>query len=136
MGCGHSPGSSSQVTFTLHRVMNLRQSNKNAHPGLPDLPSSQQHSSQQVADDCEAKVNTKAKREKILSKQCQEIARFEKYRDELAAKGKLQPMDLGTKIPWARIKGKGCSQPIAPPTNIEDAGAHWTAYSRDSLPRI
>jgi len=135
MGCRRSPGGSSQVTFTLHHVMNLRQSNKNAHPGLPDLPSSQRRSSQQVADDREAKVNATAKREKILSKQRQEIARFEKYRDELAAKGKLQPMDLGTKVPRPRIKRKGHSQPIAPPTNVEGAGAHWTVYSSDSLPR-
>jgi len=92
--------------------MNLRQSNKNAHPSLPDLPSSQHRSSQQVADEHEAKVNAKARREKILSKQCEEIACFKKYRDELvAAKGTLQPMDLGIKAPQPCIKGKAHSQP-------------------------
>ena len=57
--------------------MNLRQSNKDAHPGQPDMASSQRRSLQQVANERAAKEQAKVKLQEKRNKSCQAVIDFE-----------------------------------------------------------
>jgi len=98
--------------------MNLRQSNKDAHPGRPDMASSQHRSSQQVADERMAKEQAKMKLEGKKSKSCQAVVNFE---EALTSKGitNSEPM-IVEKLPQPqRVAPKVLDEESRKPTLFE-----------------
>jgi len=107
------------ITLSQHSiVMQLRKSNKEAHPGLPDLPSRQHRTSQQVTEERKAKMLVLTKRNKVLKKYHKELAQFKKYRNEIAAKTDLPPEPTAplTKVPQPQIQSG--TQPAIPAKEI------------------